>query len=299
MNVLLTGGTGFIGQALSNYLSEHNYYVYILTRSPQKHTNTNGVTFIGYDHPAEQLPPMKAVINLAGESLFGYWTKTKKEAIFSSRIQITEKIVTFIEKLPKLPEVFISGSAVGYYGTSNDLMFSENTTTPGEDFLAKVATKWENIAKKAEKSGIRIVFTRFGVVLGHGGALPMMRLPVQLGVGGKIGSGEQWISWVHIEDAVRLITFCMENTAISGAVNITAPHPKQNKVFMRTLAKVLKRPYWLPVPSLFMYAALGEMAELITKGQYVIPKKALDHSFSFSFPYLEEALRQLHHSFDE
>ncbi|RFA36030.1 TIGR01777 family protein [Virgibacillus dokdonensis] len=295
MNVLITGGTGFIGQALTDYLCERDYHVYVLTRSPQEHTDTNKQTFIGYDYPIEQLPPIKSVINLAGESLFGYWTKTKKESILSSRIQTTEKILAFMEKLPNKPDVFISGSAVGYYGTSNDLMFSENTTTPGDDFLAKVTTKWENVAKQAEKYNIRTVLTRFGVVLGNGGALPMMRFPVQLGVGGKIGSGEQWISWIHIEDAVKLIIFCMENKAISGPVNITAPHPKQNKAFMQTLAKVLKRPYWFPVPSIFMYTALGEMAGLITKGQYVIPQKALDHSFTFSFPYLQEALHHLYH----
>jgi uncharacterized protein len=293
MNILITGGTGFIGNALTTYFHKQNDHVYILTRSPHKHANLEKTTFIGYDHPPIELPAMQVVINLAGESLFGYWTKAKKERIINSRITTTKKLITFIKKLPKLPDVFISGSAVGYYGTSEDLMFTEKTTKPGDDFLAKVTVQWENTAKEAETLGIRTVFTRFGIVLGNGGALPLMCLPVKLFVGGKIGNGEQWISWIHIEDAVRLIAFCITNERITGPVNITAPHPKQNKAFIRTLANVLHRPSWLPVPSLFIFSALGEMAQLITKGQYVIPQKALDYQFSFSFPYLEEALRQI------
>ena len=293
MNILITGGTGFVGNALTSYFHKRNDHVYILTRSPQKHANLEKTTFIGYDHPPRELPAMQVVINLAGESLYGYWTKAKKERIINSRIATTKKLIAFIQELPKLPGVFISGSAVGYYGTSEDLMFSENTTKPGDDFLAKVTVQWENTAKKAETLGIRTVFTRFGIVLGNEGALPFMSLPVKLFVGGKIGNGEQWISWIHIEDAVRLIAYCIDNERITGPVNITAPHPKQNKAFIRTLANVLHRPYWLPVPSLFVFSVLGEMAQLITKGQYVIPQKALDYQFSFSFPYLEEALRQI------
>ncbi|CDQ42086.1 TIGR01777 family oxidoreductase [Virgibacillus salexigens] len=296
MNILLTGGTGFVGQALSAYLHTRNDHTYILTRSPENHKNTNQSTFISYQYPPEELPVIHAVINLAGESLFGYWSEKKKQAILNSRIQTTERLIAFIKRLPTLPDVFISGSAVGYYGISEDLMFSENTSESGDDFLSHVTSKWEKTASQAEDLGIRTLYTRFGIVLGKDGALPFMSLPVKLFAGGKIGNGEQWLSWIHIEDAVKLIVFCLDHPKISGPVNVTAPHPKQNKAFMKILAKVLKRPYWLPVPSPFIFIAAGEMSQLITKGQYVIPKKALDHQFSFAFPYLEEALKNIYRS---
>lgn len=294
MNILITGGTGFVGKELMRHLHAHQHHTYILTRSPEKYVNTADATFIGYHYPPEELPSIQAVVNLAGESLFGYWTETKKNKILDSRIHTTERLITFIKKLSTLPDVFISGSAVGYYGISDDLMFSEKTTQAGDDFLAKVVVKWEKTAKQAEELGIRTIYTRFGVILGKEGALPLMSLPVKLFAGGKIGTGEQWLSWIHIEDVVRIIDYCIHNEAIAGPVNVTAPHPKQNKVFMKTLAKALARPYWLPVPSSIMYVATGEMSQLITKGQYVISNKLEEHQYHYSFPYLTEALRHIY-----
>lgn len=293
MNILITGGTGFVGGNLMASLHKQKHYTYILTRSPDKYPNTDYATYISYDFPVEKLPTIHAVINLAGESLFGYWSNRKKEAILNSRIKATNHVIKLMKSLHSKPAVFINGSAIGYYGVSEDIMFSEDTTTPGTDFLANVVVQWETCAKQAEELGIRTVYTRFGVILGDKGALPYMRLPVKLFAGGRIGDGQQWVSWVHIEDVVRLIEFCIANRHIEGPVNLTAPNPKRNKDFIRILAKVIKRPYWFPTPSPLIHAAVGEMSQLITKGQYVLPMKAQDQGFQFNFPSLEEALREI------
>lgn len=293
LNILITGGTGYVGKKLTKSLHEKGYHTYILTRSPEKQTDISNTTYLGYEHPIEALPVIHGVINLAGESLFGYWSKRKKEAILTSRIETTQKLIDMVEQFRKKPDVFISGSAVGYYGVSEDLIYTEETTKPGDDFLAKVAMEWENIAKQAEGMDIRTVYTRFGVILGKKGALPYMQLPVKLFVGGKIGDGEQWVSWVHIEDVVELILFCLSNNHVAGPINVTAPHPKRNKDFTKKIAKVLKRPYWFPVPYPLIRITIGEMSQLVAKGQYVLPKKAQDMNFQFTFPYLDEALRDI------
>lgn len=192
------------------------------------------------------------------------------------------------------PEVFISGSAVGYYGVSDDIMFTEETEKPGDDFLADVVVAWENTAKQAEDMAIRTVFARFGVILGRdGGALPLMSLPTKLFVGGKIGKGEQWTSWIHIDDVVDMLIFTIENEHISAALNVTAPTPSRNKEFNQILAKSLRRPYWFPTPGLLVHTVTGEMSQLVLKGQYVLPNKAIENGFQFTYPTLELALNQL------
>ncbi|WP_164670009.1 TIGR01777 family oxidoreductase [Virgibacillus doumboii] len=296
MNILVTGGTGFVGKHLTNTLLENDHCVYILTRSPDKHTDSEKISYLGYNTQADTLPTIHAVINLAGDSLFGYWTKKKKEAIRNSRIETTQKVIDFMKNMDKKPEVLISGSAVGFYGTSEDLIFTEKTTKPGNDFLATVVTDWEKTASQAEQLRIRTVYTRFGVILGNEGALPYMKLPVKMFAGGKIGNGEQWVPWVHIEDVVKLIQFALDNEAISGPLNVTAPNPKRNKDFTKILANLLKRPYWIPAPSPIIRMTIGEMSLLITKGQYVLPNKAVENNFQFTYPYLEEALRNIERS---
>lgn len=293
MNVLISGGSGFVGKHVTKALIEQEHHVYVLTRYPEKYASTTNITFISYELDVRTLPVIHAVINLAGESLFGYWTKKKKEAILTSRIETTERMIDIMKRMEKKPETFISGSAIGYYGTSEDLIFTEETTMPGDDFLANVVANWEKTAMQAEDMGIRTIYTRFGVILGKEGALPYMSLPVKLFAGGKIGNGEQWISWVHIEDAANLILFCLQNQHIEGPVNITTPNPKRNKDFTKILAGVLRRPYWIPTPSPMIRTAIGEMSQLITKGQYVLPKKAETHQYPFAFPQLKDALQQI------
>lgn len=293
LNILITGGTGFVGKNLTKSLVEKGHHVFILTRSPAHYKDTNHVTHINYDHSIEELPTIYAVINLAGDSLFGYWTTKKKEAILTSRIETTNKVIHMMKEMKVKPAVFISGSAIGYYGTSTDLIFTEHTATPGNDFLAHVVTEWENTAKEAENLGVRTLFARFGVILGQEGALPLMKLPVKLFAGGRIGDGEQWLSWIHIKDVVNLIIYCLTNEKIAGPINFTSPYPKRNKDFIKTLAKVSKRPNWLPAPPLLMRIILGDMSELITKGQFVLPEKAQANQYQFSYPKLREALEHI------
>ncbi|MEN1970199.1 TIGR01777 family oxidoreductase [Lentibacillus sp. N15] len=293
MNILITGGTGFVGQHLTNILVKEKHHVYILTRSPEAHTSTDSVTYLGYQEDVTAFSVIHAVVNLAGDSLFGYWTKEKKRAIQTSRIETTKRLIALLEQMEKKPAVLINGSAIGYYGMSEDLIFTEETTTPGNDFLANVVREWEQTASQAKELGIRTVFTRFGVILGKQGALPYMSLPVKMFVGGRIGNGEQWVSWIHIEDAVHLIQFCIMNDHIEGAINVTAPNPKRNKEFTRILAEILHRPYWLPTPASFIQAGLGQMSQLIANGQYVLPNKAETNQYPFRYPWLEEALKQI------
>ncbi|MUV38706.1 Epimerase family protein [Lentibacillus sp. JNUCC-1] len=293
MNILLTGGTGFVGSRLTEHLKTGGHKLFILTRSPDHHENEASVTYVSYDITAQDLPAIDAVINLAGESIFGYWSKAKKQAIKESRISITEKVLDLVRTMDQKPAVWVNGSAVGYYGMSREKIFTEETTTPGDDFLAHVSSVWEKTASQAEKLGIRTVYTRFGVILGDGGALSMMKLPVKYFAGGKIGDGEQWLSWVHIDDVVELITFCLHNNAISGPINATAPNPKQNDIFMKLVARTLHRPHWLPAPGFMIRTALGEMSQLIVRGQYVLPQKAQFNGYHFRYTDAETALKSI------
>jgi len=291
-NVLIAGGTGFIGQHVTDALIKKGYHVYISTRTPNKHHSTENITYVNSNVAVADLPRIYAVINLAGESLFGYWTKNKKKRILQSRIQSTKRIVQLMEQMEQRPEVFINASAIGFYGTTDEVIFTEETTQHGDDFLASVVKKWEQTAIGAEKLNIRTVYARLGLVLGKQGSLPLMSLPIKLGVGGKIGSGEQYISWVHIDDVVRMFLFAIENN-ISGPVNITAPTPEQNKYFIKTLAQTLRRPAFFPTPKLLFETVLGEMSLLITKGQYVLPQKMLDSGYQFKYKTLKKALKNI------
>lgn len=294
MNVLLTGGTGLIGKALTNKLTKKKYHVYIVTRTPQKFKDRKKISYISYKFSPENLPPIDLVINLAGESIFGRWTKQKKERILQSRLQTTEKLFHTIKNMKHKPKVFITASAVGFYGHSNDQLFTEQTKQAGNGFLADVIEQWEEKAQQIESLGIRTIYARFGVILSNkGGAFPLMKLPVQLFIGGKIGRGTQGISWIHIQDCIGLLLFAIENEDIAGILNITAPKPVQNKLFIKKIAKKLQRPAIIPTPSFLVRAALGEMSELIIKGQYVLPQKAIDHNYEYSYPYIHLALQHL------
>ncbi|MDY0395800.1 TIGR01777 family oxidoreductase [Virgibacillus halophilus] len=296
MNFLISGGTGFVGTKLAARLKQEDHHIFILTRSPEAHQNDEHTTFIHTDELTDELPAMEGVINLAGESLFGYWSEKKKKEIIDSRLLMTDKLVKFMSKMPAKPKAFISASAVGYYGTSEDLIYTEETKQAGEDFLAIVAKKWENAAERAVSLDIRTIFVRFGVILGEKGALPMMALPVKLFAGGKIGNGEQWISWIHVDDVVEIIIYCLFHSHMKGPVNATAPQPLRNMDFMKLLARSLKRPFWSTVPSRLFSLAAGEVSQLVLQGQYVLPKKLTEYGYTFQHAALSEALDNIYHT---
>ncbi|MFD3448101.1 TIGR01777 family oxidoreductase [Microbacteriaceae bacterium 4G12] len=298
MRIAISGGTGFIGRALSAYLASNGHTVYILSRSNHAATEAN-IHYIQWKAEDESFPltSIDAFINLAGESInSGRWTKERKERILTSRIYITKGNIRQLTALPKPPKVFINASAIGYYGTSLTETFTERHLRHGDDFLATTVVAWEQEAAKAEEFGIRTVYTRFGIVLGKdGGALPKMLLPYQLFIGGTVGSGKQWMSWVHLDDVVKMITFALETEAIQGPLNITAPHPITMKEFSQVIAKVMKKPHWIPVPSFALKLLLGEMSTLILDGQKVLPEKALHNGYVYSYANLEEALMNILH----
>ncbi|WP_431800419.1 TIGR01777 family oxidoreductase [Halobacillus andaensis] len=298
MNIAITGGTGFVGQKLTRELIEEGHHVYILTRSPEKHHDTDHTTYIGWlmdgYSPWLELPQIDAFVNLAGESLnSGRWTEDKKRSIMNSRIDATEGVLEIIEKSHVKPNVLVNASAVGFYGKSKTKTFTEETTEPGNDFLANVVAEWEKRASKAANLGVRTAFIRFGIILGEEGALPKMVIPYRLMAGGNLGTGEQWMSWVHVEDVVGLIKLAVKEKSIEGPLNGTAPHPKRNKDFGQTLGEVLNRPHWLPAPAFALKAALGDMSTLLLDGQSVVPKKATEYGYAFKYPELKPALQSI------
>ncbi len=298
MKVAITGGTGFIGQVVTNELIANGHQVFILTRNKANKQEKEQLYFVEWlkegSFPEKELDGIDAIINLAGENLnSGRWTPDKREKIMDSRITATRETIRIINAMENKPEVLINGSAVGFYGTSFTKTFTESDDDPGEDFLADVVVRWEQEAMKAP-SKTRVVCTRFGVVLDTDeGALQKMLLPFKLFVGGKLGTGEQWMSWVHIEDVAKALSYCIENKAIHGPVNITAPNPQKMKDFGKTLAHVLHRPFWAPVPSTLLHIGLGEMSVLVLDGQHVYPQKLIDNNYSFNHPDLQEAFEDL------
>lgn len=292
MNILIMGGSGFIGTQLSKHLQELGHHVFVGTRSPEK-LNAAYPTIAWPLDETQDYSQIEAVINLAGETINQRWNRSAKERIIQSRVETTRLLVHYISEGILKPKSVINGSAIGYYGTSTQDALTEEAAA-GDDFLAHVTKAWEREADQLLKLGIRLVKARIGVVLGkEGGALPKMLLPYKLYAGGRLGSGKQWVSWIHLDDLVRLFSFCLSQEELIGAVNCTAPHPVQMEQLGRTIAKLLKKPHWLPAPSFAIRLLLGEMADLILKGQQVIPQRALEAGFNFHYPKLEDALGEV------
>ncbi|WP_335872478.1 TIGR01777 family oxidoreductase [Bacillus sp. 2205SS5-2] len=297
MKIAITGGTGFVGNHLVDLLKK-NHQLYVLTRNPEKHHQPN-VTYVKWltadSQPELELAGIDAVINLASESInSGRWTETRKKRIQHSRSEATQAVFSIMNALPDPPKILINASAIGYYHASKTITHKEESKHTGSDFLAKTVIEWEQEAKKAEELGVRVVITRFGIILGkEDGALPRMVLPYKLFAGGPVGSGEQWMSWVHIKDVCSAIEFLLHHD-ITGPVNIVSPNPVTMKEFGSILGKVLHRPHWLPVPSFIIKAALGEMSTLILDGQKVSPSVLEKTGYAFSFPLLSTALKDLY-----
>ena len=243
----------------------------------------------------KELEGADVVINLAGESIAARrWNPAQKRRIRESRLHATGALVEAISRCQAPPKVLISGSAVGYYGPCGDETVTEQFS-PGRDFLSEVCRQWEDEALRAEGYGVRVVLLRTGLVLGrHGGALPRMLLPFRLFLGGPLGSGRQWVSWIHIEDVVGLIRYLMEHPHASGPFNVTAPEPRRNREFCCIVARVLHRPCWFPAPAPALRLVLGEMADaLLLSGQKAIPQRALDLGYNFRYVDLARALEDL------
>jgi hypothetical protein len=293
MKILITGGTGFIGTPLSQELRNSRHTVVVTTRrqSDSKEKLTwNPPDLISSD----VISAFDAVINLAGEPIApGRWTKERKERILTSRISTTRALFDSIKNAKKKPKTLISASAIGYYGAHGDEHLTEDTA-PANDFLADVCKQWEAEALRAKEFEVRVVVVRIGGVLeSDGGALPQMMVPFKFFVGGPLGSGKQWFSWIHRDDVVGIIKFALDNDNISGPVNATAPNPVTNTEFSAALGKALKRPSWLAVPGFILRLTLGELGNVLLTGQRVFPEKALKAGYQFKYTAVKDALKAI------
>ncbi|WP_322923128.1 TIGR01777 family oxidoreductase [Paenibacillus campi] len=296
MKIVICGGTGFVGKHLVPHWLQEGHEITIVTRelTPER-SAAQRVHYITWDdleqHP-EQIEGIDALVNLSGESLNQRWTTKTKLDLVESRMRTVNIVSKSLEKLQHKPEVVVQASAMAIYGTSDDETFDESSERRTMNFPSSLAEQWEAVADSIKD--VRLIKLRISLVLGKdGGAYPLMSLPYKLYAGGKIGSGHQWVSWIHIHDMVRLIDFCIKNKQVEGPVNASSPGPVRYGEFGATLAKVMHRPHWFHVPSFAIKPVLGEMSVILLQGQRVIPQKALDHGFTFRYPDLRSAITDL------
>jgi len=280
MNVAITGAGGMIGKRLRQRVVEAGQMALPISRAA------------GDSAMAEILDSADAIVHLAGEPVAQRWNDAAKKRIHDSRVEGTRHLVNAMSAQSHRPRVLVCASAVGYYGSRGDQILTE-ASSPGADFLARVVVEWEEAAQLAESLDMRVVRLRFGMVLGHGGALAKMLPPFRFGLGGRLGSGHQWMAWIHIDDAVNLILFALNYAAVRGAVNATAPHPVTNEEFTGRLALELHRPAILPVPGFALKLAFGEMSDMVLASQRVLPTVAKSAGFRFQYPDLHTALDNL------
>jgi uncharacterized protein (TIGR01777 family) len=299
MRVLITGGTGMIGRALVKSLLADGHQAWVLTRFPQAARLPEGVQGIAWDGRTttgwgELMSRVDAVANLVGERLSRWpWTKKQRQRFWNSRVDGGQALVEAIRAASPRPKILIQASGVNYYGP-RDLTPVTEADAPGKDYLADLCRAWEDSTKLVEGMGVRRVIIRSAIVLeARDGILPIMMLPVKFFVGGPLGSGRQGLAWIHLEDEVAAIRFLMENQAASGPFNLTAPVPISSAKFLRILAGVLKRPYWLPVPIFALRFVLGGMSTLVLDGMYLLPKRLQELGFHFHFETAESALGDL------
>ncbi|MDD1635956.1 MAG: TIGR01777 family oxidoreductase [Methylococcaceae bacterium] len=296
MKILITGGTGFIGSALTRSLTDQGYEVTVLSRNPDSVEKICGPGIKALNN-LNQLKPedtFQAIINLAGAPIFdARWSDARKQIIRDSRIGLTRQLVASMARMAVKPELLISGSAIGYYGDQGDTVLTEQSATH-KDFSEQLCTDWENEAKKAEQLGVRVCLIRTGLVLAEGGGLlKRMLLPFRLGLGGRLGDGQQWMSWIHRQDWIAIARLMINDSSMQGAYNATAPNPVTNSEFARTLAHCLNRPALLPVPAWLLKILLGEMSGLVLGSQRVMPERLLALGFKFQYTDLSSALIQV------
>jgi uncharacterized protein len=299
MKVAVTGGTGFIGSRLVDRLQAEGHQVLLLVRdiskAKQRFPKADVLSYTPKGSGAWQqaITGCDGVVNLAGEPISNRWTDNSKQEILESRSVGTAKIVEAINQANPKPSVLVNASAVGYYGTSETAVFDE-TSSPGQDFLAEVCKAWEAEAEKVKASGTRLVIVRTGIVLGpEGGVLAKMMFPFQLFAGGPLGDGKQWVSWIHREDLVSLIIKALTDSSVTGVLNGTAPNPVSMEKLCQELGNMIGRPSWLPVPGFALELLLGEASKLVLEGQNVKPQKTEATGFRFEYPTIETALSQI------
>lgn len=295
MKILLTGGTGFIGRHLIQKLSDEGHELICLTRSKERAASILGqhVAFVTELSELGQAS-LDAVINLAGEPIVDQrWSDARKTLLEESRINMTANLISWLEGQEQKPEVLVSGSAIGFYGSYPGDEPLDEASGFKEGFTHDLCDRWESEARKAESLGIRVCLIRTGIVLGEGGALNKMLLPFKLGLGGQVGSGHQWMSWIHIDDEVDAIVMLLTDPRLTGVFNLTAPQPVINREFAKALGKQLNRPTILPLPAFMAKLMLGEGAELLLEGQRVFPERLLEAGYKFNYLELDEALKAI------
>lgn len=303
MRVVVAGATGFVGHRLVEALSARGDEVVVLTRSPtgaaaRRVTALPKVRALGWDGEgpgpwSREVDGADAVVNLAGEPVVGRrWNHAQKQRLVDSRVRSTRALVEAMRAAGRPPQAFLNASAVGYYGFRGDEALGEDAA-PGTDFLARLCAAWESAAHEADAL-LRTVVVRIGIVLGEdGGPLAQLVRPFRLGVGGPLGSGRQWVSWIHRDDLVALMLFAIERPELRGVVNATAPTPVRNLDLARAVGRILGRPSWLPVPAVALRVALGEVSGMLVRGQRVLPRRALALGFAFRHPDLDGTLLEL------
>ncbi len=294
MKVVVTGGTGFVGADIVDALLTRGDEVTLVTRDVSRlpHDLQGRVEAQALD--ALDFSGFDAVVHLAGENLFARrWSEEQKKRILRSRIDTSEAVCRAIEVAQPAPKVLVHASAVGYYGPRGDEDLDE-TSPPGSDFLAEVCVAWEAACARAERFACRVVALRLGIVLGEGGgALQQMKTPFTFFVGGPIGDGQQWMSWIHRRDLSRLVLFAIDDERCRGPINAVAPHPVRMNTFAKALGKAMLRPSWLRVPAFALRFAVGEAAAVILQGQRVLPKRAREFGFDFEYPEVADALGEI------